>query len=268
MFVEPAKASVVPSVVAEGPRVVAYYDLAEYPTTFDIATWCVVVGTMGANHVRFVYDGKMASWKYPEEVAWRRFANICIPMCSLAGMSWEISRTRNGFTAPYHIGDVNRLFKEKGHVHKLRAVTDSGKRGYVTITMRDSIRNKWRDSNRRAWDKFGAELKMQGREVVVIDDAEFSPIDLRKRMELYQYADMNLAASGGPITLCYLSDAPYISINMLPADARSESMERFLAQGGFPKGSQMLYAHAKQRIVWELDTYENIKKAWQEVMGG
>jgi hypothetical protein len=234
----------------------AFYDLSCYPTTFDMAAWCVIVKTMGANHVRFVYDGRMASWKYPEEIAWRRFANILIPMCSLAGMSWSVERTRNGFTANYHVGHVNEMYKQKGRIEKLQAVTDSKKRGYITITLRDSIRNKWRDSNKQAWERVRKDLERNGREVVVIRDGEYSPLDLRKRMELYQYADMNLGVSCGPITLCYLSEAPYRAFNLTP----NEEMERFLEKGGMPKGSQFAFRNDKQKLVWEPDSYEVISR--------
>jgi hypothetical protein len=234
----------------------AYYDLSVYPTTFDIATWIVMVKTMGANHVRFVFDGKMASWKYPEEIAWRRFTNILIPMCSLAGMSWKIEKTRAGFTTGYHVGKLNPLYKTHGHISKLKAVTDSKKRGYITITLRDSIRNKWRDSNKEAWEKIRRDLERKGREVVVIKDKEYSPLDLRKRMELYQFADMNLGVSCGPITLCYLSESPYRSFNLTP----TLEMELFLAKGGFPKGSQFDFRNEKQKIVWEPDSYEVISR--------
>jgi hypothetical protein len=234
----------------------AYYDLSVYPTTYDMAAWCVLVKTMGANHVRFVYDGKIASWKYPEEIAWRRFTNILIPMCSLAGMSWKIEKTRQGFTAGYHVGQVNALYKQRGHIAKLQAVTDTKKRGYITITLRQSIRNKWRDSDIKAWERVKVDLERKGREVIVIKDREFSPLDLRKRMELYQFADMNLGVSSGPITLCYLSDAPYLSFNLTPTG----EMEEFLARGGFPKGSQFAFRNENQKIVWEPDTYEVISR--------
>jgi hypothetical protein len=234
----------------------AYYDLSKYPTTFDMAAWCVLVKTMGANHVRFVYDGKIASWKYPEEIAWRRFTNILIPMCSLAGMSWSINRTRNGFTAGYHVGEVNQLYKSRGFISKLKAVTDTKKRGYITITLRNSIRNKWRDSNLEAWERVRKDLERKGREVIVIKDREYSPLDLRKRMELYEFADMNLAVSCGPITLCYLSEAPYRSFNLTP----NKEMEEFLARGGLTKGFQFDFRNENQKLVWEPDTYEVISR--------
>ena len=247
-----------------GPQVkvlpeVAIYDLANQPTTYDFVAWICIVKTLGAKRVHFMSSDQIETWKYPAGVAWRRFANIILPLCDMM-LPWSIGEKKPGFTVGYHIGQAEALYEEKGFIEKIPLIP--GDDGYVTITIRESIRNKHRDSNRPEWDKFASWLERNGERVVFIEDGETRDylISLEKRMQLYSNARMNFGVNTGPMWLCAFSEAPYTIINMAPEEISAQH----LANGCFPPGSQFSFANINQRILWEPDTCENLIRSYAQ----
>ena len=251
----------------EEKKVTALYDLAKMPTTFDFAAWAVIAKTHGANHARFVFEGEIACWKYPDYVAWKRFGNILIPISLLARMTFSVGPRTDGIEVPYMIGDVEKYYKRYGKIRKLKPITEVTESGYVTITIRESFRNRYRNSNVPAWQKFAEYLDKRQIRVVVFPECEQTPIDILHRMKMYAGADMNLGVNCGPLTLCLYSDAPYIMLNMAPKNntgERSYDMETLLKGCDFWQ-KQFSFRNDKQLIVWEPDTYENIVSAYEQV---
>ena len=247
---------------------VALYDLGKYPTTFDFSAWSVIARTNGAQHVQFVYEGHIAAWKFPEYTAWKRFGNILLPITLLAGMTFSVGKRIDGAQYPYLIGDVEAMYRKLKKIERLKPIQEPVKRGYVTVTLRESFRNKYRNSNVQAWTKFVDYLEARGTEVVVFPECENAPIDVLHRMQMYAGADMNLGVNGGPMTLCTYSDAPYIMLNMCPentTDEKTYSMEKLLRGCGFWQ-QQFSFAHERQLIVWEPDTYETIVRSYESLM--
>jgi len=247
---------------------IAVYDLATMPTTFDFATWSVIAKTHGCNHVRFIYEGKIATWKYPETVAWRRFANILIPITRLAGMTYSMGGAVAGYAYPYATGDTIKLFNQTGKLEKLKSVIPSPQGPYTTITLRNSFRNRYRNSNVDAWMKFKGHLESSGKKVVVIPECEDDPVDLIQRMALYAGAEMNLGASGGPMQLCLISDVPYIVLNIVPkndTDEKTYDLEALHKKTDYWQ-TQLPFANSRQLLVWEPDSFENIVKAYESVV--
>lgn len=248
---------------------VALYHLSHHPTTFDFAAWAIIAKTHGCDHVRFVSDGPIQTTKYPDYIAWRRFGNILVPLCQLAGLSFSVGPLMRGRQFPYLYGHVEQTYIEQGHIAKLAAPEERLlKPGYVTVTMRESFRNTFRNSNRPAWDRFVTTLRERGRKVVVIEECESAPMILEQRMAIYAGADMNLGASGGPMTLCHFSDAPYLTLNMAPKRPEGErgyDPEQLMASSGFPFGSQFSFRNERQLLVWKPDTFENIISSFDEM---
>ena len=247
----------------------ALYPLATYPTTFDFAAWVVIAKTSGCDHVRFVVDGPIAAKKYPEYIAWRRFGNILVPLCRLAGMEFSVGETiPGGAEFPYLYGHVEAAHRAYGGIKKLAQVDEFDKSGFITVTLRDSFRNAFRNSNMEAWNKVIATLTQRGKNVMVLRDCEHAPVILEYRMALYANAEMNLGASGGPLTLQHFSDAPYLTFNMAPKRPQGEygyDPEALMASSGFSFGSQFSFRHARQQLVWKPDTFENIMEAYDEM---
>jgi len=247
---------------------VSIYDLATRPTTFDFASFSVISKTLGAEEVRFVYEGEIQTKKYPEDYAWRRWANICIPICRLAGLKYSLGPRVDGFTHWYHYGSVEGVYKELNRISllKLPETIEPKKGDYVTFTLRDSIRNKWRDSDLPSWKQFASYLRAEGWEIEVMMDCEFAPLAIEARMSAYKGAKMNFGSSNGPMALCHFSDMPYITSNMIPRhnpENAAERLKTYMSHGGFPYGSQFSFKTPNQMIQWEYDTFDNLKKAYE-----
>lgn len=246
----------------------AVYDLTKMPTTFDFAPWCVIAKTAGCDHVHFIADGPISVKKYPKDIAWRRWANILVPMCKLAGLDFSVGGHEEGREFTYAYGHVNQVYRAIGRIEKLKSVYNPDESGYITITVRQSFRNAYRNSNIDAWNQFCDYLKKRGKRVMILNDCESAPLNLEYRMALYSNAEMNLGASNGPMALCHLSDAPYITLNMAPKrpdGERGYDLEKLMEKGGFPFGSQFDFRNKNQILVWKPDTYENIVEAYESM---
>lgn len=244
----------------------AIYDLCREPTTYDFAAWCVQARTFGCDHVHFIIDGDIAHWKYEKDVAWARFGTILIPMCALAGMSYSVGARLQGESFPYTHGAVEKMYRESQRIVKLKPIEPVKYEGHVTITLRESFRNTYRNSNRAAWDAFTSNLRARGEKVIVLPECEHAPINLHARMACYAAAKMNLGVANGPMALCVFSDAPYITLNQLPeapAGTGMVSVRKLADLVGFPEGSQYSFRNDRQRLVYEPDTLENIVRAWE-----
>lgn len=248
----------------------AIYDLAKHPTTYDFAAWAVIARTSGIEHVHFIIDGPIAHWKYGngrgEDIAWKRFSTILLPICRLARLSYTVGAREDGPTFSYHGGHVCELYRRLGRIEKLKPTVVSSRKSYVTITLRDSFRNTHRNSNKAAWSAFEKYLEQKGRDVMVLPEAEDAPINLEHRMAYYCSADMNLGVAQGPMALCVFSDAPYITLNQNPKDPSGQAqydIDKLLVATGFPPGSQYGFRTPRQILVWEPDIFENIVRAWE-----
>lgn len=238
------------------------------PTTYDFAVFAVIAKTMMYSEVRFVTLG-MADWKYPVDIGWKRWANICIPICKLAGLPFSAGDDFGGDTIGYGTGHVEQMYRKVGKISKLKSVYDYPDKGYVTITMRESFRNKWRDSNRPEWAKVAEYLAKRGEKIVVLEECENQPLAVEERMAIYANAKMNLAVGNGPMVLCWLSDAPYLTFQ-LPNGPKDE-YDALVAQWGrlgFPVGSQLSFRNSMQEIVWGPDDADLIIKKYEELVDG
>ena len=244
----------------------AIYDLCKQPTTFDFASWACYARTCGSTKVHFIVDGPIAQWKYGPDIAWKRWANMLIPLCRLARLDYTVGGRIEGKTFPYLAGHLNKLYQQIGRIEKLKPTMTHNKSGYVTITMRDSFRNKFRNSNVEAWEKFRKYLEAKNFDVEVFPDCENAPLNLEYRMAVYTNALTNMGASNGPLALCLFSEAPYLTLNQLP-DPKGEKVmydqRKLMEKQGFPEGSQYAFRNERQLLVYEPDDFENIVRAFE-----
>ncbi len=248
----------------------AVYDLTRMPSTYDFSSWCCYARTMGEEHVHFIIDGPIAAWKYPAEVAWQRFGTMMVPMTKLAGLAYSVGERKSGNEYPYLAGALNALYKQTGRIEKLKPTRKAESLGHVTITLRESFRNKYRNSNLAAWMKFEKYLQSNGEQVVVFPECEHAPINLEYRMSMYAAASMNMGIANGPMSLCLYSEAPYISLNQTPEVPTGEKAQydqvKLLHAQGFPPGSQFAFRNKRQVLVYETDEYENIVRHYNGMM--
>lgn len=253
--------------MSENKPKVALYDLGVMPTTFDFAVYAVTAKTLGYDLIYFSVRSP-PTWKYPPEISWRRWANICIPMCSLAGLKFTVGSEMEGDILGYSTGTIQKLYERTGRIEKLKAPRAFGKSGYITITMRESFRNKWRDSNRVQWAKVAEYLMKKGEEVIVLEECESQPMALEERLAIYEGAKMNLAVGNGPMVLCWLSEAPYLTFQ-LPRGPENEyrGLVDQWSRLKFPVGSQLAFRNARQEIVWGPDDADLIIEKYENLIG-
>lgn len=237
------------------------------PTTFDFAVYAVVAKTLDYDSVHFATTS-MARWKYPQEIGWRRWANICIPLCKLAGLSFTVGPAVEGDVLAYGTGAVEKVYRAKGKIHKLKAPYKYQRSGYITITMRESFRNKWRDSNRAEWAKVGEYLVKKGEEVIVLEECENQPLALEERLAIYESAKMNLAVGNGPMVLCWLSEAPYLTFQLPRGPEKDhQALVEQWSRLRFPIGSQLSFRNKMQEIVWGPDDADLIIQKYEQLIG-
>lgn len=237
------------------------------PTTFDFAVYAVVAKTLGYDLIHFSVSN-MTQIKYPTEIGWRRWANICIPLCKLAGMKFTVGPNIEGDMLGYHTGAIEGLYKRTKKIEKLKPLYEYGKKGYVTITMRESFRNKWRDSNRQEWAKVAEYLMKRGEEVAILEECEMQPLALEERLAIYANAKMNLAVGNGPMVLCWLSEAPYLTFQL--PKGPEEDYKNLVEQWNrmrFPVGSQLSFRNKMQEIVWGPDDADLVIEKYEKLVG-
>lgn len=221
----------------------AYYDLSKKPATFNFLTWLVHAKTLGATEVVFDVSKGFQKKKFPEYIGKQMYENVLIPACEIWGMDWR-EGTDGDFSPSYFDEDLIRTYHKLGRIEK--PVMMAGSHRY-TVTIRESIRNKHRDSHRAAWERFASEIG-----AYVIEDAYKKPLSLKDRFALYA-SKMNFFCSNGPGALCFYSDAPYLFFSPPCANATVHEV-----------GFQFPWRNCNQRIVWAEDTLDNIREAFEE----
>lgn len=232
------------------------YELLCQPTTFDFALWAILAKSLGMTKVVLGHHGRLKPKDYSEKESWERLANIIIPICEVLDLHYEVGPSE-GVALMHTSSQLYNRYYEAGKLAKF--VGEPKGSGYVTVTMRNS-RKPTRNSNRPEWEKF---IKWCPKPVELVEDYAVKPISLKDRLDLYAGADMNLMVNNGPAALCYFSDYPIISMkNGLYSDEEAGNFKIH----GIDVGFQWPHFNRKQRLVWEDDSFESIKKHYEEVM--
>lgn len=146
---------------------------------------------------------------------------------------------------------------------------------YITLTYRDTY-GEARNSNKANWRSFGEWATDRGWNVIHVPDTEqcghpeWSGVGVAAAMSplirhaLYAGSSMNLGISGAALAVCWFGDLPFLSFKMV-ADYYS-TKPAFLERYGLPVNTQLPWAKTNQRLVWEADDLDVIKKHFQEVM--
>lgn len=229
----------------------ALYSLSSKIASFDFFSWLVMVKQFGYTEVVFNPSfPKTDKWKEPQ--IRERFQSILQPGPALAGMKSSIGS--EGYD-PVHT-DARYLIawaKAGGHVPRLKSVHAPGDVRY-TVTLRQEPRIPERNSNVEAWRAFAAEIG-----ALVIEDWHVNPIDLHTRVALYAGAEMNFFVVNGPMHVCSLMDAPLMCF-------AANKCEGGLARTGIAFGEQYPWLRPGQRLIWEDDSLENLRRhfaAWR-----
>lgn len=226
-----------------------------------------------------------------------RLHNLLAPICQLFGASYTLATSRDELSnhrAP-------ALFPPEGHekdawwspailIHmfnqgkKLPKIAPSPlasrwiehrvSKDYVTVT----VRHTWpptRNSDVEVWDRFIKWLIAKGENVIIIPDTDdailgetvgaIGAINLPFRHALYVHAKMNIGVNNGPLWLCGFTDLPCLIFRLVDeawAPCRAENFELM----GWPVGSQLPWFHARQRLVWENESFPRLCEEYDSIM--
>lgn len=233
---------------------VLLYDLGNRPASFDFVTCLATAIGMGCKHVRFVYG----AWKkkdYTVKQAEERWRSIVEPASALFGVGYSIG-ARYGIEVNHMIYAAINSYKANGRIGKIAVPCKS--RGYVTVTLRKS-RNPARDSKEAEWRGFAAKCD---RKVIFLADNEDSSLSLHDRMTIYAGAYLNMGVMNGPMTLCFHSDAPYLTMRAIGGDDCGSTSPAFSKGNGITPGFQFPWANANQRLGYLDDTLANIESEY------
>lgn len=233
------------------------YDLAHDVASHDHHSWLCIAAAQGATEVVFAVDNPKET-KWTKEVVLRRFETMLWPAPDFLGLRKSIGiggqRTR-------HQPHLRELVKwcRGNDIPRMRSVLPPKSVRY-TITLRNDKRIPTRNSNDAAWWQFASEL---GGEVKVFQDWEDEPISEHERMAYYAGAEMNFGILSGPFWLAQLSEYPWM---MFDCANPAGSLKDHFPHHGVPVGSQLPWSRPHQRIVWEPETIEVLRKhfaAWK-----
>lgn len=165
----------------------------------------------------------------------------------------------------------------KGHaIPKLRA-TDQA-REYVkawlepydkpvaTLTQRKQTTDPSRNTNSNEWAALANWIGCQGYYVVSLFDSHvelaggrgYAVLSPDLRLALYEYAKVNVIGNNGPQELLKFSDAPYVAMGQALTPGWKDHFRKYF---GMDVGDQLPWARENQRLVYEPDTFENMKRA-------
>lgn len=230
---------------------IARYSLAEDIASFDFYSWLVMAAAKGATEIRFgLVNVKTTKWS--ESTVRQRFETIIAPGPALLGLKSSVGSGGERMHAP-HMRELVAFCRAGNDFPRLRSVKPAGNARY-TVTLRNDRRIPQRNSNYGAWRQFAVEIGAH-----VIEDYEDAPIHLHDRMALYAGAEINFGIPNGPMHLVALSDYPMMMFDCQKAAGGFES-------SGIAFGTQTPWARGNQRLIWEPDDLEVLRKyfaAWQ-----
>jgi hypothetical protein len=151
----------------------------------------------------------------------------------------------------------------------------------VVITLRNYAHAPQRNSRYKDWLAFADSLDRTRYAAIFVNDSETfmqePPVDLSRhivcdaasanleiRMALYEMAWLNIAVLAGPTELTWYNEqARYVYF--LPIGRSEITKEDVLIQAGHRIGESLPFAKPYQRIVWELDEIDAIKREFAEM---
>jgi len=230
------------------------YDLSEELCSFDFFGWLVQAMAAGASAVTFDLSRVSNSSR-----ATQKFRTILAPGPALAGLPARIGNDGNRLRIGSSRMGALVYFVRDAHTPLPRLISPvPAVKCRYTITLRRQITNPWRNSNEQAWREFAREIG-----AVVIEDYDVEPVHLHTRMALYAGAEMNFGVWCGPITLCTLTPYPVMAFGC--GRGRTEVQ---MAKWKVFRGDNMPWCLPNQRVYWEDDTPEAIRRKFMEWKNG
>lgn len=293
---EQARASSGPTPTGEYDASCVCYNVGDKPVSYDFLLWLIDAemtrvreGAPAPLRVCFV-KGNDGSSGLNTEYRRTMFANVVLPLLKLAGAVED--RTVWGARSKdlYTVIDIVKAAKAGEKVPMLKASSEAsgvvhnflhGGPAPITITMRESKTFGKRNSNLEAWRRFADEQTLLGERVIFVRDTaeagapilghETFPtasVNLDVRTALYEQAKANLFVANGPWNIALFGTRPWLMFTKLdPTDTVvwTNTPMFWKDSQGVCEGEQFPWSLPTQRIIWDVDSYDNITKAWGDL---
>lgn len=269
------------------------YNLGSCPTSFDFLTWLIEAemtrireGSPSPLKVAFArgQDGKAG---LNTDHGRQMFGGVMRPLLGLIGAIEDqkaIGGRRNEWYVLKGIVEASRngeaVPKLKPSIEAVKTVGSLLEGSPVTITFREQETWKHRNSNIEAWLKFSDYLESHGEQVIFVRDTAkagepllgkqtfpLASMNLDVRMALYERAKCNLFIPTGPWNLAIFGTRPWLAFNAVSdEDPYICNRPKFWSESqGISVGEQFPWSSENQRIIWEADEYEVLRKAWDDL---
>ncbi len=230
---------------------VACYDLEQQLVSSDFYGWLIEWANKGATEIVFKTDKYREGSIYSNHIMRRRFETMLKPGPAFIGLPSREGDDGERVGIGSKNKDIIKFARENRSLRKLRSVL-APKDVRYTITIRQALKSKWRNSNRDAWLKFASEIG-----AFIIEDYEVKPFDIYDLMALYAGAKMNFGVWGGPMYICSLSEYPCMIFNC-------QALGQFLEKSGAVPGEHMPWCRDNQFTFWEPDNFAYIDTRFKE----
>ena len=249
----------------------AVYDLRYCPESFDFLTFFCAAKSIDKDcEIVFVDGQRGLNKKFKNQERLERFQNILVDTCDVFGSKHRVVKSWDaGCVFPpdypkstairtYFMNVLFDLYRENGRIYKFSLPQE--KKNHVTITIRNSPRNEYRNSNLEQW-KIVRDQISRTHEVIWIDDYSVKKISILDRVKLYESAVMNLFVGNGPASFGILSEVPYMVFKMITHGAASGAHFDLI---GLPEGSQYPWRNNNQKLVWEDDNADVVLRHFKD----
>lgn len=237
-------------------------------------------------------------WGKHDEAATRwRLWHIVIASCPLAGATVTLAPSREEAEIMLlpALGETDEHWWPRAKVHFMGPLVEAARRGevipklrateaarryvanwfpqdekkLVTLTVRNQTTDETRNSNVQVWERLANMIdRMDGYRSFLLRDSNDAlcetlscgaEVDPDLRLALYESAAMNLVGNNGPQELLKFSEAPFIAF----AQGLGGWQDHFRKYFAMEPGEQLPWARKDQRLVYEPDTFEVMKREFE-----
>lgn len=278
---------------------IAYYDLAASPPTYDIVAFLCAVEqeriARGETSIEIrVIPGPVGGFRsdkyWPFTIAGRELMldHVALPMARMLPSATVMPLMRRpdkpemgsvGWGGGWY-GLTRHVKAHAKGIRPLRLAEEVKKSDrLVTITLREAEHWPERNSNVSEWLDAAEDIDRAGYDVRIIRDTcqAGKPLsdydmgvrasrDFNERARLYTSAVCNLFVNNGPAWFAMALDAPVLMLKPVVENLMSTSSSGYFARCGIPSKGQMPGSPSYQRIVWQEDTRDNIVAAFKNFM--
>lgn len=152
----------------------------------------------------------------------------------------------------------------------VKAWLDPYQKSVATLTQRSQTTDPGRNTNTSEWAKLADWLVSEGYRTVALFDSHvelaggrgYAVLSPDLRLALYEYAAFNVIGNNGPQELLKFSGANYAAFGQALTPGWQEHFRKYFCMNA---GDQLPWAHEKQLLVYEPDTFENMQRVAKRV---